>query len=379
MRNTIIGIIIGIVFGVMAGATIITPGLNQARQLPKERIVMGREDLELGAAKRDQDQTLEASQGLKQQTKPLRIISLFAPKSSTMKGVTNHLQKSLPVSFHHPDTIVPNSDTVDAVKSGVVDGAFGAPDQWDVNSPTLQLFSAIPFGPDVEEYLAWFYYGGGQALFESQFKRKGVQGILCGILPAQGSGWYKTPVRSLKGLDGLNVQAQGLGSRVLKEMGVKIHTLDSNGILKAFKYNEIDGAEYALPSIDAEMGFARHARNYYFPSWQQPVKSLALLINAKTWKRLPARTQSLIYRTCGDTVRYALTRAGASQFEALKKLGLAGVQVRRWPEPILEAFKAQWKKTARELVQKDPDFNAAWSSLHRFRRDYAIWRELSRP
>ena len=379
MRNTIIGIIIGIVFGVMAGATIITPGLNQARQMPKERIVIGMENLELDSSKGDQSQKKEASQRLKQPAKPLRIISLFAPKSSTIQGITNHLQKSLAVSFHHPDTIVPNSDTIDAIKSGVVDGAFASPDQWDANSPTLQLFSAIPFGPDLEEYLAWFYYGGGQTLFESQFKRQGVRGILCGVLPAQGSGWYKTPVRSLKDFNGLNVQTQGLGARVLKELGAKIHTLDADGILKAFKYNEIDGAEYALPSIDAEMGFARHARNYYFPSWQQPLKSLALIINTKTWKRLPTRTQSLIHKTCGDTVRYALTRAGASQFEALKKLSLAGVQVRRWPEPILEAFKVQWKKTARELVQKDPDFNTAWSSLHLFRRDYAIWRELSRP
>jgi len=375
MRNTIIGIIIGIVFGVMAGATVITPGLDQARHAPSNNISIGTESLKL-----DQKnlQKPTADRVLKQ-GKSLRTVNLFAPKSTFSKDITSHLEKSLPITFYAPNTLVPVGDTIAAVKSGTVDAVFLAPDQWNSTSPVLQLFTAIPFGPNADELLAWFYHGDGKSLFEKEFNRQNVHGILCAALPPSGSGWYQSPVRNVKDLKGLNIRSRGHSARILEKMGANVKDLDAENILKAFKAGQLDGAEYGLPSVDLEMNFSRYARNYYFPGWQHPTNLLALVINTKTWKRLPARTKASIHETCGENVHYSLTYADAIQFESLKKMGLAGVQVRRWPKPILKALKTEWQQITRELVQQDPDFNTAWSSLHLFRRDYAIWHELSRP
>ena len=390
MRNTLIGIVIGVVVGVMIGATVVAPGVQKARHTPREATVPGSEALAIAGTELDKDAAptrpsrtiIHASDATR-----LRIVSLFPPKLPVLGEMAQRLEHGLAATsggsinaqLFTPGALVPAADTFDAVASGAVEAVFTAPGQWDPSAPALQLFTAIPFGPNAEELLAWFYHGGGRAIFEDLFKRRGVHAVLCGAIPPEGSGWYRDPIRRPGDFEGLNIRAFGLGANVLENMGANILDMDAGGILAAFEERRLDGAEYSLPVVDAEMGFHRFARHYYFPGWQQPVTLFALAINETVWNGLPTGGRMAIDQTCGDNVLFALTRADALQFKALKTLGLAGVQVHRWPNPVLDALKAAWKDTQRQFSQQDVDFAQAWTSLQRFRRDYAIWRDLSRP
>ena len=386
MRNTIIGIVIGVVVGVMIGATVVAPRLEEARHQSPSADVPGAEVLGLSSNTPAQATALSAPSTLQAPVKRLRIISLYPAKTPILGELPLRLQKALPiasggrlgVTVYDPNTLVEAQDTLNAVKSGTVEAVFATPGKWDSTAPALQLFTAIPFGPGAEEYLAWYYHGGGRALFEAIMKKKGLHAILCGALPPSASGWYRNPVRTIEGFKGLNIRAVGLGGQVLTKLGANVKPLDAGEILSQFEQGQLDGAEYSLPSVDAPLGFQKFARNYYFPGWRQPVTLFALAVNAQVWNDLPKRERAAIDTVCGDNVRHALVWADAQQFEALKDLSLAGVQVRRWPDAILQALQAAWKEVAREQVQNDPDFAKAWGSLQKFHRDYAIWREISR-
>ena len=386
MRNTIIGIVIGVVVGVMIGATVVAPRLEEARHQSPSASVPGAEVLGLSADATAQATPLAAPSTLSEPIKRLRIISLYPVKTPILGELPLRLQRTLPiasggrlgVTVYDPNTLVEAQDTLNAVKSGTVEAVFAAPGQWDNEAPALQLFTAVPFGPGAEEHLAWYYHGGGRALFDAIMEKKGLHATLCGALPPSASGWYRNPVRTIEGFEGLNIRAVGLGGKVLEKLGANVKPLDAGEILAQFEQGELDGAEYSLPSVDAPLGFQKFARNYYFPGWRQPVTLFALAVNAQVWDDLPELERAAIDTVCGDNVRHALVWADAQQFEALKDLSLAGVQVRRWPDAILQALKAAWKDVAREQVQKDPDFAEVWSSLQKFHRDYAIWREISR-
>jgi len=386
MRNTIIGIVIGVVVGVMIGATVVAPRLEEARHQSPSASVPGAEVLGLSSNTLAQTTALSAPSSLQAPVKRLRIISLYPAKTPILGELPLRLQKALPiasggrlgVTVYDPNTLVEAQDTLNAVKSGTVEAVFATPGKWDSTTPALQLFTAIPFGPGAEEYLAWYYHGGGRALFEAIMKKKGLHAILCGALPPSASGWYRNPVRTIEGFKGLNIRAVGLGGKVLAKLGANVKLLEAGEILSQFEQGQLDGAEYSLPSVDAPLGFQKFARNYYFPGWRQPVTLFALAINAQVWNDLPKRERAAIDTVCGDNVRHALVWADAQQFEALKDLSLAGVQVRRWPDAILQALQGAWKEVAREQVQNDPDFAKAWGSLQKFHRDYAIWREISR-
>lgn len=386
MRNTIIGIVIGVVVGVMIGATVVAPRLEEARHQSPSASVPGAEVLGLSANATAQATPLPAPSTMPAPTKRLRIISLYPAKTPVLGELPLRLQRTLliasggrlGVTVYDPDTLVEAQDTLNAVKSGTVEAVFATPGQWDSAAPALQLFTAVPFGPGAEEHLAWYYHGGGRALFEAIMEKKGLHATLCGALPPSASGWYRNPVRTVEGFKGLNIRAVGLGGEVLAKLGANVKPLDAGEILAQFEQGQLDGAEYSLPSVDAPLGFQKFARNYYFPGWRQPVTLFALAVNAQVWDDLPELERAAIDTVCGDNVRHALVWADAQQFEALKDLSLAGVQVRRWPDAILQALKSAWKDVAREQVQKDPDFAKAWSSLQKFHRDYAIWREISR-
>ena len=390
MRRTLVGIIIGVVVGVMIGTTVVAPGLEEARTADPTSAVPGSEALAIFDAQPTANNIAvrpKRAPSNSRDTVRLRIISLFPPDLPVLGEMAQRLEHGLTATsggtlnaqLFAPGTLVPAGDTFDAVVSGTVEAVFTAPGHWDPHAPVLQLFTAIPFGPEANELLAWFYHGGGRKTFEDVFKRRGVHAILCGAIPPEGSGWYRDPVRDPEDFADLNIRAFGLGAKVLQNLGANIFDMDAGGIMAGFEERRLDGAEYSLPIVDAQMGFQRFARNYYFPGWQQPVTLFALAINEGVWSGLSAGGRLAVEQTCGDNVRFALTRADALQFDALKTLGLAGVQVRRWPDSVLDALKASWNVTRRELSQQDPDFAQAWKSLQRFRRDYAIWRDLSRP
>jgi len=390
MRNTITGIVIGIVVGVMVGTTVVAPGLESARHSPGSRPendprVTGAEALNLAPGTISPRLPTTARTALTTPAKRLRVISLYPAKTPILGAIALRLQTILPVAsggrlnvtVYDPGTLVNTPDTLDAVKSGTVDAVFAPPGQWAQNQPALELFSAVPFGPGANEYLAWFYQGGGRDLFDEIWKKSGLHGTLCGALAPLSSGWYRDPVRRVDDFNGLTIRAQGLGAMVLNKLGVTVKNLNVDEILFQFEQGQLDGVEYALPSIDAPLGFQKFARNYYFPGWRQPVTLFSLTINAQTWTNMSPAERTAIDTVCGDNVRYALALSDAQQFNALKELTLQGVQVRRWPGDILQVLRDTWKSVARELVTKDPGFAKVWDSQQKFHQDYAIWREIN--
>lgn len=397
MRNTLIGIIIGVVLGVMVGATVVAPGLKDARSVPSEAVVAGAETLDLdpeeradpngGEAPMPQSVRPSAAAALNVDATRLRIISLFPPKLPVLGEMAARIEHALDATsggyvsaqIYAPGTLVPGADSFDAVASGTVEAVFSSPGGWAPDVPALQLFTAVPFGPPADEMLAWYYHGGGRALLEKRMAKLGVHALLCGAIPPEGAGWYRSPVRRPDDFQGLKIRAYGLGAQILLRMGAEVVDLDAGGILAGFEERTLDGAEYSLPAVDKEIGFQRFARHYYFPGWHQPVTFFTLAINQQVWNTMSPGGQVAVERACGDNVRFSLTRAQATQFEALKDLGVAGVDVRRWPDPVLDALEEAWARTRREMAAKDPDFAEAWASLQRFSRDFAIWRDLSRP
>lgn len=392
MRNILIGIVIGVVLGVMVGATVVAPGLEEARRTPATSPEAGSETLALGgvpAANGEEAQSARPSRTVQQNaaTARLRIISTFPPKLPVLGEMAARIEGALDATsggyvsarLYPSGSLVPAGDSFDAVASGAVDAVFSSPGQWAPDVPVLQLFTAVPFGPPADEMLVWYYHGGGQELLQSRMARLGVHALLCGAIPPEGAGWYMAPVRRPEDFEGLTVRAFGLGADILRQMGASVVDLDAGGILAGFEARTLDGAEYSLPAVDKEMGFHRFARHYYFPGWHQPTTFFTLAINQNVWSAMSPAARAAVERTCGDNVHHTLTRAQATQFEALKDLGLAGVDVRRWPEPVLDALEKAWGRARRELSAKDPDFAKAWMSLQRFGHDFAIWRDISRP
>jgi len=397
----VVGMVVGGVVGIVVGTTVVAPRLQLPVQTAAEIEAKPavRPHLPEPAAQKKLEEMAASSAGEKTQrvsgaprpeplpdpgaAKRWRMASAYPSTMAELGGLGKRLEETiykvsggrLEISFFEPGTLVATDAALEAVKSGAIEAVFASPGLWAKENPVLHLFSGIPFGPPIQEYLAWLHAAGGKIMAEG-FGKLGVHAIVCGLLAPEGSGWFRKPVKSLDQLKSLNIGMTGLGGRVLKRLGATVTPLAEGDVFVALERGMIDGAAAAQPSTDLELGLYRMARHYYFPGWHQPAGTLALIVNKESWKALDTARRAQVRAVCGDNVKHGLGESEASQFAALKALAAKKVSIENWPPEIVNALKTAWIDEVTDMVSKDRAFAAAWRSLKRFREEYDIWREI---
>jgi TRAP-type mannitol/chloroaromatic compound transport system substrate-binding protein len=282
---------------------------------------------------------------------------------------------NIEIRYFEPGALVPTLEIFDAVSTGAVDAGWSGSGFWAGKVPSLQFFTAVPFGPEAGEYLAWLEFGGGRQMFEEIYAPHNIHPIHCGLISPEGSGWFREAIASIDDLKGLKMRFFGLGGKVVEKLGISAQLLAPGDIFPALELGTIDAAEFSMPAIDLDLGFHQIAKHYYFPGWHQPASLLELIVNKEKWDALSTRQQLLIETACGDSIRWGIAEGEAIQFGALKELQAKGVTLHTWSPEILAAFEAAWHEVAAEESAKDADFARVWQSLSAFRDDYKLWRE----
>jgi TRAP-type mannitol/chloroaromatic compound transport system substrate-binding protein len=240
--------------------------------------------------------------------------------------------------------------------------------------PALTIFTGFPFGPDPAGFSAWMQSGGGAEALAAIYARHGMKSLYCGILPAEGGGWFLKPIEGPGDLDGLAMRSFGYGARVLQKLGVVPYELPAEEIRPALETGLIAGAEFSLPSIDADIGVAEIAKHLYFPGWQQPVTSLEVLMPEATWAALSDQHKAVLEAACGDTLSWTGAEAAVQQVEALESFRAMGVQLHAWPDEVLLGMKRAWEEVIAEETARDPLLAEAWEGYLRFREGYDDWQ-----
>ena len=272
---------------------------------------------------------------------------------------------------------MPAAETVNAVSKGAVAAAWAGAGWFAGKDSAFNMFSSVPFGPGIGEYMAWMYRGGGLEMARAMFHQHGVHNIPCGIIPPEASGWFRKEIRTAADLKGLRMRFFGLGANVMEKHGVVTRQLPPGEILAALKSDALDATEFSLPAMDQPLGFHKVAKFYYFPGWHQQATLFDLYINKAVWDGLPERHRAIIEISCGDAMREMIADGEAAQWKAMKEMQAEGVRLKRWPAEILVSFENAWKEVVAEESARNPSFKRAYDSYAAFRENYAIWRHFS--
>ncbi len=311
-----------------------------------------------------------------QSTYPGSLTQLGTLGKWVAERVTNITDGEITLEFQEPGAIVPALEVFDAVASGAVETGWSTPGYWAGKVPALQFMSAVPFGPEAGEYLAWMKFAGGQDMMDEIYARHNIRGIMCGIIAPEASGWFRTEINSAEDLQGLKMRFFGLGAKVMEKMGVSTQLLAGGDIFPALELGTIDATEFSMPAIDLNLGFYQVAKHYYFPGWHQQSTLFDLMINLDLWESLDEATQMKIETVCDAAVTQGLAEGEAIQFEAIEKLEAEGVTIHQWSQEILDQLRAAWDEVVAEEAAADADFARVWESLSQFRERYARWKEL---
>lgn len=280
------------------------------------------------------------------------------------------------IKFYEPGALVPALEVFDAVSTGSIDAAFSTPGYWAGKVPALQLFGAVPFGPQAGEYLAWVKFGGGQEIFDKLYADHGIKSLFCGLIAPEASGWFSKEINSPEDLKGLKMRFFGLGAKVMEKLGVSTQLLAGGDIYPALELGTIDATEFSMPAIDLKLGFHQVAKYYYFPGWHQQSTLFDLMMNKEKWDALSDTQRAQIEFVCNDNLAYGFAEGEAIQFAALKELREKGVNIKKWSPEMLDVMRGAWEEVADELSSEDAAFKDAYASLQEFRANYKIWKDI---
>jgi len=289
------------------------------------------------------------------------------------------------IKIYEPGKLIPPKEILEAVHKGQVNAGYTTP---GYNTGKLgnkaSMFSAVPFGPDAPEFLAWIYYGDGRKLWQEMYDKKGynIHSIPCSIIAPETSGWFSKPIDKPEDLNGLRMRFFGLGALVMEELGVSTSLLSSKEIFPALEKGAIDATEFSMPAIDKLLGFNKILKYNYFPGWHQPATTFELIINKDTWKKMSKSQQSIVEMGCKAAMLDGLALGEAIQFPVMKANQEKGVENRYWSDEMLALFQEKWNGVVAKESAKDPEFKAIWDNLSQFRSDYALWSKwgfLPRP
>lgn len=284
---------------------------------------------------------------------------------------------SLQMKVYEPGKLVAPFEILDAVSSGKINSGYATAGYWAGKIPAAALFSAVPFGPEAGEYMAWLYYGNGLKLYQEMYDQGGfnVHVVPCAIIAPETSGWFAKEINSPADLKGLKMRFFGLGGKVMQKLGVATSLLPGGEIFPALEKGTIDATEFSMPAIDARLGFYKLVHYNYFPGWHQQATIFELLINNDVWNGASEQQQAIINTTCKASMADSFAEGEALQFEVMKKnVEENHVVIKQWSPEMLETYRTTWNEVADEEAAADPFFAKVWADMSAFREDYKLWK-----
>lgn len=253
----------------------------------------------------------------------------------------------LTVQVYAAGELVPPLQALDAVIDGSAEMSHGAAYYWQNKNAGLSFFTGVPFGMTSRELTGWVRYLGGQEIWDEIYDQFGVQGFLSGDTGTQAGGWFRNELTGVSSVQGLRFRTPGLGGQVWQKLGASVTNMAAGEIFQALQSGTLDAAEFVGPYNDLALGFYQICKNYYFPSFVEPGLATELVVSKEKYQALPADLQAIIKDAAQAEYDNVAADFAANDPRALQTLvNDHGVQVRRFPDEILEAGA----KAASEII-----------------------------
>jgi TRAP-type mannitol/chloroaromatic compound transport system substrate-binding protein len=275
-----------------------------------------------------------------------------------VKRVNEMAGGRLRIDFLVAGAVVKAFEVMDATSKGVLDGAHSVPVYWYGKHKAASLFGTGPvFGNDAHHTIAWFYEGGGQALYNELVQKTlglNVVGFLNFPMPTQPFGWFRNPIKTAAGLKGLKYRTVGLAADLFQAMGAKVTQLPGGEIVPALERGVIDAFEFNNPTSDMRFGAQDVLKNFMMGSYHQASECFEIVFNKTKYDALPPDLKAIL-RTGVEAVNssnFWLAMENYSRDLQILK-DKHKVNVIRTPDSIMQEQLKAWDVMTVEL-SKDP-------------------------
>jgi TRAP-type mannitol/chloroaromatic compound transport system substrate-binding protein len=308
---------------------------------------------------------------------PKSLDTVFGSAEDLCRRVSQLTEGKFEIQPFAGGEIVPPLQVMDATQNGAVDCGHTLTAFYIGKNPAYAFDSGVAFGLNNRQQNAWLYYGGGLELLRELFKKNGMVQIPCGNVGVQMGGFYRKEINSVDDLKGLKFRIGGLGGTILAKLGVVPQQIPTGDIYPSLERGTIDAAEWIGPYDDEKLGLYKVAKYYYYPGWWEGSAMITLLINAPRYEALPQLYKDALDAACAEQNVMMMAKYDAKNPQALRRLVAAGVQLRQFPRPVLDACYKATFETYDELAAKSEDFRNIYASWRKFLDESNLWFRLA--
>jgi TRAP-type mannitol/chloroaromatic compound transport system substrate-binding protein len=273
--------------------------------------------------------------------------------------------------------LIPALECFDAVSNGAVEMGNGASYYWAGKIPAAQFFASVPFGMNAQQMNAWVINAGGNELWNELYAPFDLLALPGGNTGVQAGGWYNREINTLDDFKGLKMRMPGLGGKVLKKAGGTAMLVAGGELFTNLERGVIDATEWIGPYHDYLMGFHKVAKYYYYPGWHEPGTILETIINKPKFEALPKDLQEIIKTATYRINQWVLTEFEAKNSFYLQKIRATDVDIRPFPDEVLDKMKAISAEVISELVESDPQSKKVFEHYSNFKKSIADWSAMS--
>ena len=249
----------------------------------------------------------------------------------------------------------PISDSLDAIRNGIVEMGMVWSGFWAGVNPVFALAGSRP-GDPITSFSENFYRA--ERLHEvvaAAYEAEGV--ISLGAFDFASAEILNSAVeiRSLEDFRGKTVRSAGLGARFYGELGASAMTLTGAEIYQALQLGTVDMAEFNDWLVNMEMGFHEVTEYVIEPALHTgSTDDKELIVNPDAWNKLPKEFQDIVL-ACRDRARYLSSIAyGIANERARQKWKEGGVQVITLPEEDVAEARKVAARVILEFAGRNP-------------------------
>lgn len=276
--------------------------------------------------------------------------------------------------------LVPPLEVFDSVQSGTVECAHTWNGYYIGSSNAIGIDGGLPFGLNAEQHRIWREHAGGAELMDEVYEKFNMRSFLCGDTDAQMGGWFNTEINRLEDLRGLRLRIVGLSGRMYERLGASTQAIPGGEILTALERGVIDGVQFNLPHDDLNLGLHEVARYYYSPCWTHPCAPLYAIVNRREWDDLPDDFKEAFRIAASATHAEHVAHSQNKDREALNELlsGEHDVEMRVFPDDVMEAASEVNDDIVNEFADEDPDFDRIYPHWKAFLDDIRQLNKVTR-
>ncbi|TMC69055.1 MAG: TRAP transporter substrate-binding protein [Chloroflexi bacterium] len=268
---------------------------------------------------------------------------------------------------------------IDAVNSGTLDGAHHVPAYYYGKDHAVSLMGTGPMmGMSGQMWLAWYYYGGGQALYEKLVQQKlklNVVSLFHMPMQNQPLGWFRDEIKGPGDFQGMKFRTVGLATGIYGGMGASVISVAGAEVASNLDRGVIDAAEFNNTTSDTAYGLPDVRKVLMTQSYHQPSEILEISLNKTKYDSMPADLRAIMKYAAWAESANGEWKQMFKNSDDYAKLLAKGIKIIKTPQSVLDAQLKAWDTVITNESKDNPDFVAILNSQKAWAQKIFPWSD----